>query len=197
MTLPTTSPVAPLGRRFLAFFLDGFVLVPIYAVYGIALDGLFGALVEAGPNGTGLVVVAIDPARVAIELTLTLLTDAAYYAGSWAWWGMTIGQRACRVAVRAVGPGATPPTGRPAAPPDPSRVPAQAAVVRWAILQVLPLCVGTLGAAGAIPLEVIGLLNGTWFGLLVVTVLADPLRRGLHDRAADTVVMPAPVVRQR
>jgi len=206
VALHAPGPVASLTRRLLAFFLDGFVLVPVYLVYAITLDALLGTLVEADPGGSGLVVVAVDPLRVAIELTLTLLTDAAYFAGCWARWGMTVGQRACGVAVRAVGPGGPPPGGpppggrplggRPPLPPDPERVPAQVAAVRWAVLQLLPLCVGTLGGAGAASIQAVAVLNATWFGLIFVTAAVDPLRRGLHDRAAGTVVVRAAITRQ-
>jgi uncharacterized RDD family membrane protein YckC len=69
-------------------------------------------------------------------------------------------------------------------------------MVRWALLQVVPLCLGSLGAAGAVPLEVVGAGNGAWYGLLLVTALADPLRRGLHDRMVGTVVVRAAIARQ-
>jgi uncharacterized RDD family membrane protein YckC len=190
VALRAPAPVAPLGRRLAAFILDGFILVPVYVVYAVVLDALFGPLVEADPGGTGLIVVAVDPPRVALELALTLLTDAAYFAGSWARWGMTLGQRICGVAVRAVGPGPDrPPGDARGLPPHPDLVPAQAAVTRWAVLQLLPLCAATLGAAGAVPFGAVAALNAAWSGLLFVSVLADPLRRGLHDRAAATVVV--------
>lgn len=201
MALHAPEPVAPLTRRLLAFILDGFILVPVYLVYAIVLDGLFGTLVEADPGGSGLVVVAVDPPRVALEMALTLVTDAAYFAGSWARWGMTVGQRVCRVAVRAVGPGEPPPGepppgGQRPLPPDPERVPVQVATVRWAVLQLLPLCVGTLGGAGAASIQAVAVLNATWFGLIFATAAVDPLRRGLHDRVAGTVVVRAAVAPQ-
>jgi uncharacterized RDD family membrane protein YckC len=197
VALHAPEPVAPLGRRFLAFFLDGFLLAPAYAVYAVVLDAFLGPLVGPDPAGTGLVVVAVDPLRVALELSLTLLTDAAYFAGCWTRWGMTAGQRACGVAVRAVGPGEEPPGGgQRLLPRDPERVPARVAMVRWALLQVVPLCLGSLGASGAVPLEVVGAGNGAWYGLLLVTALADPLRRGLHDRMVGTVVVRAAIARQ-
>jgi len=143
VALHAPAPVATLTRRLIAFFLDGFLLVPVYVVYAVLLDAAFGALVAPDPGGAGVVVVAVDPARMALELTLTLLTDIAYYAGCWARWGMTPGQRLCGVAVRAVGPGETRSAGAPSAlPPDPERVPAPAATIRWAVLQLLPLCAG-------------------------------------------------------
>jgi uncharacterized RDD family membrane protein YckC len=203
VALPAPAPVASLARRVLAFLLDGFVLVPVYLVYAIALDALFGTLVVPAPDGSGLVVVAVSPVRVVVELTLTLLTDAAYFAGCWARWGMTAGQRVCGIAVGGVPRGSAggaggadrrvPPSrepGLPALVPGRlERVTLQAATVRWAVLQLLPLCVGTLGGAGAASLQVVVVLNTTWFGLVFATAAVDPLRRGLHDRAAGTVVV--------
>jgi uncharacterized RDD family membrane protein YckC len=191
---PSPEPIAPLARRFLAFFLDGLVLVPVYVVYATVFDGLFGALVEPDPAGTGLIVVAVDPVRVILELTLTIVTDAAYYAGSWARWGMTIGQRACGVAVRVASTAPTSPSGRRRAAGEEPGVlpPGPAAAARWAVLQLPPLCVGMLGSTGALPVLAVAWLNVAWFGLLAATIVVDPLRRGLHDRVAGTVVVRMP-----
>jgi uncharacterized RDD family membrane protein YckC len=190
VALRAPAPVATLTRRLVAFLLDGLILVPVYLLYAVLLDSVFGALVEADPNGAGMMVVAVDPLRVAVELTLTLLTDAAYYAGSWARWGMTPGQRICGVAVRAVGPGDASGGGAGLAlPPDPERVPLPVASLRWAWLQLIPLCAGTLGAAGALSLGTVGGVNTGWYAFLLLTAAADPLRRGFHDRRAGTVVV--------
>jgi hypothetical protein len=189
VAIGVSAPVAPLGRRLVAFVLDGFVLVPVWIVYAVVFDAVFGPLVAADPSGAGIVVVAVDPLRMALELALTLVTDAAYYAGSWVRWGMTPGQRACGVTVRAVaatalsGPGEQP-------RPDviPGRVPAQVATVRWAVLQLLPLCVGALGTAGALPVGIVAGITAGWSGFLLLSTIADPLRRGFHDRVAGTLV---------
>jgi uncharacterized RDD family membrane protein YckC len=190
VALRVSAAVAPLSRRVVAFLLDGIVLVPVWVVYGVALDAFFGPLIAPDAGGTGIVVVAIDAPRVALELALTLLTDAAYYAGCWVRWGMTPGQRACGVAVRAAPTaGPTPPDGQPAPEPDPDRVPVQVATNRWAVLQLLPICAGSLGSAGALPLGVVAAITAGWSAALLLSAAADPLRRGLHDRVAGTVVV--------
>ncbi len=168
--------------------------MPAWILYAVVLDAVFGPLVATNPAGTGVIVVAIDAPRVALELALTLLTDVAYYAGSWVRWGMTPGQRVCGVAVRPAEAAAGPSPGgmRPPAPAL-ARVPAQVATVRWAVLQVLPLCVGSLGSAGALPLGIVAGITVGWSGFLFLSAAADPLRRALHDRIAGTiVVMPPP-----
>lgn len=205
MAIRVSAPAAPLGRRAVAFYLDGFILVPAWILYAVVLDTVFGPLVASDPGGAGVVVVAVDAPRVALELALTLLTDAAYYAGSWVRWGMTPGQRVCGVAVRVAEPAAPPaPGGR--RPPDPGglrppasgpdRVLPQVATVRWAVLQVLPLCVASLGAAGALPIGVVGGISLGWSAFLFLSAAADPMRRAFHDRVAGTVVVLAEVRRR-
>ena len=192
MALRVSAAVAPLRRRIVAFLLDGVILVPVWVVYGVALDAIFGPLIAPDPGGTGIVVVAIDAPRVALELALTLLTDAAYYAGCWVRWGMTPGQRACGVAVRAAPTAAPTPPDRQRAPeldPDADRVPAPVATMRWAVLQVLPICAGSLGSAGALPLGVVAAITAGWSAALLLSAAADPMRRGFHDRVAGTVVV--------
>jgi len=192
VALGVSAAVAPLGRRVVAFLLDGVILVPVWVVYGVALDAIFGPLIAPDPGGTGIVVVAIDAPRVALELALTLLTDAAYYAGCWVRWGMTPGQRVCGVAVRAAPTAAPTPPDRQRAPeldPDADRVPAPVATMRWAVLQVLPICAGSLGSAGALPLGVVAGITAGWSAFLLLTAAADPRRRGFHDRVAGTVVV--------
>jgi len=197
VALGVPAPVAPLGRRVVAFFLDGFVLVPAWILYAVVLDGVFGPLVASDPGGAGVVVVAIDAPRVALELALTLLTDAAYYAGSWVRWGMTPGQRVCGVAVRVAESAAPPARGGPHPPGlAPDRVPAQVATVRWALLQVLPICVGSLGTAGALSIGIVAGITVGWSGFLFLSAAADPMRRAVHDRVAGTIVV-VPAVRRR
>jgi uncharacterized RDD family membrane protein YckC len=190
VALRVSAAVAPLGRRVVAFFLDGVILVPVWMLYGVALDAIFGPLIAPDPGGAGIVVVATNAPRFALELALTLLTDAAYYAGCWVRWGRTPGQRACGVAVRAAPSAATIPSDRQRAPePGPDRVPASVATIRWAVLQLLPICAGSLAAAGALPLGVVAGITAGWSAALLLSAAVDPMRRGLHDRVAGTVVV--------
>jgi uncharacterized RDD family membrane protein YckC len=154
--------------------------------------------VAATPDGQALVVVAVNPLRVALELTATLVVDALYFAGCWSRWGATPGQRVLRIRVlleRAAGPAGAGPAGAcPAAAgsaPDTSvALPLEAAGRRWAVLAVLPIATGSLAGSGAIDVSVLTVVNGAWFLLLLASTAADPLRRGLHDRVAGTIVVP-------
>ena len=201
MALEAPAPLATLWRRFVAFFLDGLILAPVYVLYAVVLDATFGVLVEADPGGAGVVVVAVDPLRVALELGLTLLTDAAYFAGCWSRWGATPGQRIFGVAVRVAAPSvsggppglagrsSSPAPSMPRLPSADGRVPAPIATTRWAILQLLPLCAASLAGAGALSIGVVAGINTGWYLFLFLTTAVDPLRRGFHDRRAGTVVV--------
>ena len=183
MGLPLAAPVAALGRRSAAYVADSLIIGLVYLVLGVVFDSIFGPLVAATPDGLSLVVVAVNPLRVALELTATLAVDALYFAGCWCRWGATPAQRALGLRVRladaeGAGPGSSP------------AVPVEAAGRRWAVLAILPIAVGSLSASGAVDVSVLAVVNGAWYLVLLVSAAMDPLRRGLHDRVAGTIVVP-------
>jgi uncharacterized RDD family membrane protein YckC len=185
MGLHAAAPVGSLRRRSAAYIVDSLIVGVAYVALAAFFDGVFGRLVEATPDGTALVVVAVNPARVVLELTTTLVIDALYFAGCWSRWGATPAQRALRLRVRMA-------DGTPPRPDEPDALPIEAGWRRWAVLATLPIAVGSLAASGAFDLDVLIVVNGLWFLLLFVSTAIDPLRRGLHDRVAGTVVVPAP-----
>ena len=193
MSLPLAAPIAPLGRRSAAYLVDSLVIGVAYLVLGIFFDSIFGPLVAATADGQALVVVAVNPLRVALELTATLVVDALYFAGCWSRWGATPGQRVLRIRVlleRATGPAATGSAAAGSAHDTSVALPLEAAGRRWAVLAVLPIATGSLAGSGAIDVSVLTVVNGAWFLLLLASTAADPLRRGLHDRVAGTIVVP-------
>lgn len=185
MSLHAAAQVAALWRRSAAYIVDSLIIGIAYVSLAVFFDALFGRLVEATPDGTALVVVAVNPARVVLELTATLVIDALYFAGCWSRWGATLAQRALRLRVRMA-------DGTPPRPDAPDTLPIEAAWRRWAVLATLPIAVGSLAASGALDSTQLLVVNGTWFVVLFVSTVADPLRRGFHDRVAGTVVVPAP-----
>lgn len=198
MSLPLAAPIAPLGRRSAAYLVDSLIIGVAYLVLGILFDSIFGPLVAATPDGQALVVVAVNPLRVALELTATLVVDALYFAGCWSRWGATPGQRVLRIRVlleratgsAGAGPAATGSAAAGSAHDTPVALPLEAAGRRWAVLAVLPIATGSLAGSGAIDVSVLTVVNGAWFLLLLASTAADPLRRGLHDRVAGTIVVP-------
>ena len=198
MSLPLAAPIAPLGRRSAAYLVDSLVIGVAYLVLGIFFDSIFGPLVAATADGQALVVVAVNPLRVALELTATLVVDALYFAGCWSRWGATPGQRVLRIRVlleratgsAGAGPAATGSAAAGSAHDTSVALPLEAAGRRWAVLAVLPIATGSLAGSGAIDVSVLTVVNGAWFLLLLASTAADPLRRGLHDRVAGTIVVP-------
>jgi uncharacterized RDD family membrane protein YckC len=198
MSLPLAAPIAPLGRRSAAYLVDSLVIGVAYLVLGILFDSIFGPLLAATPDGQALVVVAVNPLRVALELTATLVVDALYFAGCWSRWGATPGQRVLRIRVlleratgsAGAGPAATGSAAAGSAHDTSVALPLEAAWRRWAVLAVLPIATGSLAGSGAIDVSVLTVVNGAWFLLLLASTAADPLRRGLHDRVAGTIVVP-------
>jgi uncharacterized RDD family membrane protein YckC len=198
MSLPLAAPIAPLGRRSAAYLVDSLIIGVAYLVLGILFDSIFGPLVAATPDGQALVVVAVNPLRVALELTATLVVDALYFAGCWSRWGATPGQRVLRIRVlleratgsAGAGPAATGSAAAGSAHDTSVALPLEAAGRRWAVLAVLPIATGSLAGSGAIDVSVLTVVNGAWFLLLLASTAADPLRRGLHDRVAGTIVVP-------
>lgn len=184
MGLRAAWPVASLGRRSAAYIVDSLIVGVAYLSLAVFFNAVFGPLVAATPDGTAIVVVAVNPLRVILELTATLLIDAFYFAGCWSRWGATPAQRAFRLRIRMA-------EGPPPTPDAPDALPIETAWRRWAVLAVLPIAVGSLAAGGALDIDVLVIVNGTWFLVLFISAAADPLRRGLHDRVAGTLVVPA------
>jgi uncharacterized RDD family membrane protein YckC len=194
MGLPLAAPIATLGRRSAAYLVDSLVIGLAYLVLGILFDSIFGPLVAASPDGQTLVVVAVNPLRVVLELTATLVVDALYFAGCWSRWGATPAQRALRIRVvleHAAGSAAAGSAATGSAHDTSVALPLEAAGRRWAVLAVLPIATGSLAGSGAIDASVLAVVNGAWFLLLLASTATDPLRRGLHDRVAGTIVVPA------
>lgn len=187
MDAHAAAPVAALWRRSAAYIVDSLIVGMVYLLVGAVFDALFGPLVETTPDGTALVVVAVEPLRVALELAVTLAIDGFYFAGSWSRWGASPAQRVLRVRVQLA-------RGVPQTLPTES-LPIEAAWRRWAILAVGPIALGSLAASGALDIDVLLVLNGSWFLVLLVSTVVDPLRRGLHDRVAGTVVVSVPARR--
>src|SRR5664280_2859969 len=173
-------PIAPLGRRSAAYLVDSLIIGLAYLMLGILFDSIFGPLVAATPDGQALVVVAVNPLRVALELTATLVVDALYFAGCWSRWGATPGQRVLRIRVlleRATGSAATGPAGAGPAAAGSAHdasvaLPLEAAGRRWAVLAVLPIATGSLAGSGAIDVSVLTVVNGAWFLLLLASTAA-------------------------
>lgn len=174
---PPAATDAPAGlfARLAAYFLDTTLIGLAESFVGTMMSLALGPLAVANESGPGPQAVTSDPLRVAVLTTLLLVLDSTYFAGSWVRWGSTPAQRLLGMAVV---PALA--AGRP---------PAETAYRRWAVLALGPLCVGILGSSGALPLQLVATVDLAWAAVLLVPALLDPRHRGLHDRAAGTLVV--------
>jgi uncharacterized RDD family membrane protein YckC len=181
---PTAIPEpAPIARRGLAYVADTVLLGLGYSVLTSALDAAFGPFVVVAPDGDRLIPVEVQPLRVAFTLAVLLVIDVGYFAGSWALAGATPFQRLAGIAVRPIQAAGTEP-GKTRAHLEPGD-----ALRRWAVMALLPLCAGLLGSSGALPLAPVAAFDVGWTLGLFLTVVSDRRRRGLHDRAAGSLVV--------
>ena len=159
--------VAGPGARMLAYLIDGLML----GILGIVLVGIADpsafAIDATGDGG------AASPSTASLLAKVTILgLEFIYFVGLWTSGGRaTLGMRLLRIRVidakadRALG--VTP------------------AIARWVLLT------GAIGLMGLLPIAAgfFGILSFLWVVVLLVSVLVDPLRQGIHDRAAGSLVV--------
>jgi len=159
----THSPqfvVAGNGRRLVGAYIDGLVGAAIG--FGV-LRATFGSLTHRGLVARGL----------------GLLVTAGYWVPSAAVWGRTVGKLVAGTRVALVDDAAAVPGWR-------------RATVRWAVPSVLGLVALAVFSALSLPTGGPLLTPALAAALYVVVygpILTNPLRQGLHDRAAGTVVV--------
>jgi uncharacterized RDD family membrane protein YckC len=159
--------VAGPGARIVAYVIDGLML----GILGIVLVGIADpsayAIDAGGDGGTA------SPSAASLLAKIIILgLEFIYFVGMWTSRGRaTLGMRLLRVRVidatadRALG--VTP------------------AIARWVLLT------GAIGLLGLLPIAAgfFGILSLLWVVVLLVSVLTDPLRQGIHDRAAGSLVV--------
>jgi uncharacterized RDD family membrane protein YckC len=121
-----------------------------------------------------------DPAsNQAIGLAVSLVfvgVEALYFVGLWRSGGQaTIGMRL--LGLRLLGA------------VDARTIALQAAVIRWLAVSGITSIIALVGVGGG----VLGLVSLVWVFVLLLTTATNPLRQGLHDRwAGSVIVQPAP-----
>ena len=172
---PRASPVAGVaiagvGARVVAYLIDGLLL-------GMAN---FAILAVVAPG-----VVLFDPSTPIDQFTVPVFTletllagaigiglDFTYLVGLWTSRGRaTIGQRILKLQVIDAASG--------------SGLDLNQAVVRWVLLS------GAVAIFGLAPVavELTGLVGLLWLIVLLVTTSSHPLKQGVHDRAANSIVV--------
>ena len=136
-------------------------------VDGVVWTGVRAGLSYAGPFG--------DDAALALDVTMIGLI-AAYGIVSTALWGRTIGKLVAGTRVVGLESGATPGWSP--------------AVLRWAVPSIVSLASLFQGDGGAAGLAMV--ISAVVTIAIYVGVLREPLRQGVHDKVAGTVVVLVP-----
>jgi uncharacterized RDD family membrane protein YckC len=162
---------ADVPSRLVALGIDAVLLSFIVVVGAIAVSLTVGPVVRIEGSS-----VEVDRDIAVVDALLSTLLGALYFAGSWARFEATPGQRLLGIRVVRANDG--------------GRVTIGGALVRWLLLaaplgiaSVLTTAVVTGAAEAVVDLAVVA-----WYLALLVTTARSPVARGLHDRWAGTAV---------
>ncbi|HYM82220.1 MAG TPA: RDD family protein [Candidatus Limnocylindria bacterium] len=171
------SAQAPAGllRRLTAYLADAVLLTALIYVASFTLGLVRGPIVRFQPLAdTGGALITVDPAGALLAGVASLALGALYFIGSWTRSSATLGQRLLGVRVGAARDQRTLSFGQ--------------AAVRWLLL-LGPLSLGALGATAMPGLRpAFGPILLVWYAILLITTMRSPMRQGLHDRLAGSVV---------
>jgi uncharacterized RDD family membrane protein YckC len=172
------SPRAGVLRRLLAFALDAVVVSMLVFLVALLASVVLGPAIRfdlAHPDPSARVIVA--PGRSALNAVLATIATGAYFAGSWSWRAATPCQELLQMRVTAVAGGGS------------RSVSVGTALVRWIVL-IPPFGLVTALTAILDGLPAILLAVGAlWALALLVSTIANPGRRGIHDVASGTMVV--------
>jgi uncharacterized RDD family membrane protein YckC len=176
--VPWSAPAAPVAAAAVGGAVDGVVIARtfprvvayfvdslILGTIGVALSALLG-LYDSDP----------DPVAIFGVAAVLVLVDLLYFIGLWtSGLQATLGMRLLKLRVLDAVTAGT--------------LPLNDALLRWIALS------GAVGILGLVPglRAYIGPLGAIWVLILLVSTATNPLRQGLHDRwARSVVVQPAP-----
>jgi uncharacterized RDD family membrane protein YckC len=168
---------ADVPNRLVGYLLDAIILTILSLVGAVIISVLFGPVVTL--QTTGEASVSVDRGLAFANAGLGSAISAVYFIGSWRRLGGSPGQRLLRMRVWTYA-GA----GRP--------VTIGQGVIRWLFIG-LPLALeATLSVALSGRADTVLLLVLlAWYLVLLVSTARSPTKRGIHDRAARTVVTKA------
>ena len=171
---PVAAVPATVPRRLLAFVLDALVLSALVTVLNLMLDRVVGPAFSFSSDPTVLSgAVVRHPGRVLVDSVAGIAAGLGYFTLSWSRWAATPGQRLMAIAVRSsAGPQLT---------------------LGQAMVRYLALGGWVIPALQAVTRDPVVLAAGwaavlLWYAVLLVTTVRHPMRRGLHDCLAGTLV---------
>ncbi len=175
--VPWSAPAAPVATA-VGPAVDGVVIARVFPrVVAYFIDSLLlGALGVALSAALGLYDASPDPVMIFGVAAVLVLIDLLYFIGLWTS-GLhgTLGMRILRLRILDSVTAGT--------------LPLNDALLRWIALS------GAVGILGLVPglRAYLGLIGAIWVLILLITTATNPLRQGLHDRwARSVVVQPAP-----
>jgi uncharacterized RDD family membrane protein YckC len=175
--VPWSAPVAPVATA-VGPASEGVVIARVFPrVVAYVVDGLLlGAIGLVVGIPLGMYDADRDPTTAFLVGAVLVLVDLLYFIGLWTS-GLqgTVGMRLLRLRVLNAATAGT--------------LPLNDALLRWIGLA------GAIGILGLVPglASYVGLIGAVWLLVLLITTATNPLRQGLHDRwARSVVVQPAP-----
>jgi uncharacterized RDD family membrane protein YckC len=167
---PAQPAIASMGRRIGALIIDGILISIAAGIVAVALN-LPGVQQTTDVNGT----TTFSMVNSGWSSVLGAVFSLVYAVGSWVSMGGTPGQRLLGMHVyRASGP---------------QLLTIDAAVIRWALLFGVSYAIGAISVAAPSSASIVGLGQLVWLVVLIVTTSQSPLKQGIHDRYARSVVV--------
>lgn len=173
---PQLRPV-PVARRVAAHLIDAVGIGGASMLLLGVVAALLGPTTELAERATSSGV-SVDWSRAVLDSAALTALSGVYFAGAWATSGATLGQRLFRVNVQGWAS-------------HRSLTPRQA-IVRWAVVGGPFGLVLTLALDRPLAFLVLLLLASVWTVGIIATTLRHPLRRGVHDRVSQSVVLASP-----
>jgi hypothetical protein len=177
MTLPVSSTVAryyaDVPNRIVGFFVDMVFLTVLSFVGAVIISVLFGPVVKIDLSSDPHI--TVSQGLAISNGVLSTVISAVYFVGAWRRLLGSPGQRLLRMQI------ATQANGLP--------ITYRQGAVRWLLIG-LPLCVEaslTPLISGAVDALLILVLLA-WYVFLLIGTARSPMKQGLHDRLAHTIV---------
>ena len=165
----------PVGAlvRLVAYLVDAVIIAIVIYLVALVLRALLGPTIRI-TEFEGAPVVRVDRLRSIVDVVSATTVAGVYFVVSWVRLGGTPMQRLFRMHVERVDDGG-------------SLRPRQA-IGRWLVLGAPFGLISTLLFPTPLLGAILAVVIGVWYAVLFITTARNPRKRGLHDRAAGSMV---------
>jgi uncharacterized RDD family membrane protein YckC len=171
--LPGGLVIAGMWRRFGAYLLDAFILFAVGFAVSMVMDAV-GLWTTRAPDTAKPLEFEYNYPALLISLGIGMAVSSVYFVYSWTRKRATPGQMACSLQVGDVATG--------------NNLTMDQAVKRWVALEAASALVTIVMPVQSLYLAA-SLLLLAWYLALLITTATHPMRRGLHDRFAGSLVV--------